>query len=152
MSAITSGWMVYPVLILLAGGGIALPALQGIISAGASAANQGKTTGCAGQPDQSDRRGGPAAVCFIFSQTQQSADGTVWLDWHGTVRSAAGNLSADQKTGTGGGHLLTGAIQAALLCGMVDGIPCLSPAMISLRHRGTVMKSRAAVAFGPVYP
>ncbi len=40
MSAITSGWMVYPVLILLAGGGIALPALQGIISAGASAANQ----------------------------------------------------------------------------------------------------------------
>ena len=26
----------------------------------------GKTTGCAGQPDQSDRRGGPAAVCFYF--------------------------------------------------------------------------------------
>lgn len=37
--------MVYPVLILLAGGGIALPALQGIISAGASAANQGKLQG-----------------------------------------------------------------------------------------------------------
>jgi len=36
--------------------------------------------------------------------------------------AAAGNLSADQKTGTGGSHLLTGAIQAALLCGMVDGI------------------------------
>ncbi|MET5321548.1 hypothetical protein WHW08_28345 [Klebsiella pneumoniae] len=97
MSAITSGWMVYPVPILLAGGGIALPALQGIISAGASAANQGKTTGCAGQPDQSDRRGGPAAVCFYFQSDTAECGRYGVADWHGTVRSAAGTCLLIRK-------------------------------------------------------
>ena len=79
MSAITSGWMVYPVLILLAGGGIALPALQGIISAGASAANQGKLQGVLVSLTNLTGVAGPLQFAFIFSQTQQSADGTVWL-------------------------------------------------------------------------
>ncbi|HFS7827510.1 TPA: MFS transporter, partial [Klebsiella pneumoniae] len=79
MSAITSGWMVYPVLILLAGGGIALPALQGIISAGASAANQGKLQGVLVSLTNLTGVAGPLLFAFIFSQTQQSADGTVWL-------------------------------------------------------------------------
>ncbi len=79
MSAITSGWMAYPVLILLAGGGIALPALQGIISAGASAANQGKLQGVLVSLTNLTGVAGPLLFAFIFSQTQQSADGTVWL-------------------------------------------------------------------------
>ncbi|HBU8764520.1 TPA: tetracycline efflux MFS transporter Tet(D), partial [Klebsiella pneumoniae] len=74
MSAITSGWMVYPVLILLAGGGIALPALQGIISAGASAANQGKLQGVLVSLTNLTGVAGPPLFAFIFSQTQQRAD------------------------------------------------------------------------------
>ena len=45
----------------------------------------GKTTGCAGQPDQSDRRGGPAAVCFYFQSDTAECGRYGVADWHGTV-------------------------------------------------------------------
>ncbi len=61
------------------GGGIALLALQGIISAGASAANQGKLQGVLVSLTNLTGVAGPLLFAFIFSQTQQSADGTVWL-------------------------------------------------------------------------
>ncbi len=65
---------------------------------------------------------GPLLFAFTFSQTRQSADGTVWLIGTALYGLLLAMCLLIGKTGTGGGHLLTGAIQAALLCGMVDGI------------------------------
>ena len=48
-------------------------------SAGASAANQGKLQGVLVSLTNLTGVAGPLLFAFIFSQTQQSADGTVWL-------------------------------------------------------------------------
>lgn len=79
LANIMIGWMVYPVLILLAGGGIALPALQGMMSAGVSAHSQGKLQGILVSLTNLTGVAGPLLFAFIFSQTQQTADGTVWI-------------------------------------------------------------------------
>ncbi|MEQ5322821.1 Tet(A)/Tet(B)/Tet(C) family tetracycline efflux MFS transporter [Providencia rettgeri] len=79
LSLLTEGWMIYPTLILLAGGSIALPALQGLMSAQVNQANQGKLQGILVSLTNATGVIGPLLFSFIFGQTLATWDGWVWL-------------------------------------------------------------------------
>lgn len=79
LSLLTEGWMIYPTLILLAGGSIALPALQGLMSAHVNQANQGKLQGVLVSLTNATGVIGPLLFSFIFGLTLASWDGWVWL-------------------------------------------------------------------------
>ncbi|EOV8086443.1 Tet(A)/Tet(B)/Tet(C) family tetracycline efflux MFS transporter [Providencia rettgeri] len=79
LSLLTEGWMIFPTLILLAGGSIALPALQGLMSAQVKQANQGKLQGILVSLTNATGVIGPLLFSFIFSQTLATWDGWVWL-------------------------------------------------------------------------
>lgn len=79
LSLLTQGWMIYPTLILLAGGSIALPALQGLMSAQVSQENQGKLQGVLVSLTNATGVIGPLLFSFIFGQTLAIWDGWVWL-------------------------------------------------------------------------
>lgn len=79
LSLLTAGWMIYPTLILLAGGSIALPALQGLMSAQVNQANQGKLQGVLVSLTNATGVIGPLLFSFIFGQTLTTWDGWVWL-------------------------------------------------------------------------
>ncbi|EFE54055.1 transporter, major facilitator family protein [Providencia rettgeri DSM 1131] len=79
LSLLTEGWMIYPTLILLAGGSIALPALQGLMSAQVNQANQGKLQGVLVSLTNATGVIGPLLFSFIFGQTLATWDGWVWL-------------------------------------------------------------------------
>ncbi len=76
---LTEGWMIYPTLILLAGGSIALPALQGLMSAQVNQANQGKLQGILVSLTNATGVIGPLVFSFIFGLTLANWDGWVWL-------------------------------------------------------------------------
>ncbi|ENY6785672.1 Tet(A)/Tet(B)/Tet(C) family tetracycline efflux MFS transporter [Providencia rettgeri] len=79
LSLLTEGWMIYPTLILLAGGSIALPALQGLMSAHANHANQGKLQGVLVSLTNATGVIGPLLFSVIFGQTLLIWDGWVWM-------------------------------------------------------------------------
>ncbi|HEM7133515.1 MULTISPECIES: Tet(A)/Tet(B)/Tet(C) family tetracycline efflux MFS transporter [Providencia] len=79
LSLLTEGWMIYPTLILLAGGSIALPALQGLMSAQVNQANQGKLQGILVSLTNATGVIGPLLFSFIFGLTLANWDGWVWL-------------------------------------------------------------------------
>ncbi|CAB5545594.1 Tet(A)/Tet(B)/Tet(C) family tetracycline efflux MFS transporter [Providencia hangzhouensis] len=79
LSLLTEGWMIYPTLVLLAGGSIALPALQGLMSAQVNQANQGKLQGILVSLTNATGVIGPLLFSFIFGQTLATWDGWVWL-------------------------------------------------------------------------
>ncbi|MDF5366863.1 hypothetical protein R8N45_27590, partial [Vibrio sp. 1403] len=76
---LTKGWMIYPTLILLAGGSIALPALQGLMSAQVNQTNQGKLQGVLVSLTNTTGVIGPLLFSFIFGQTLASWDGWIWM-------------------------------------------------------------------------
>ncbi|EMI7063161.1 MULTISPECIES: Tet(A)/Tet(B)/Tet(C) family tetracycline efflux MFS transporter [Providencia] len=79
LSLLTEGWMIYPTLILLAGGSIALPALQGLMSAHVNHANQGKLQGVLVSLTNATGVIGPLLFSVIFGQTLLIWDGWVWM-------------------------------------------------------------------------
>lgn len=79
LSLLTEGWMIYPTLVLLAGGSIALPALQGLMSAQVNQANQGKLQRILVSLTNATGVIGPLLFSFIFGQTLATWDGWVWL-------------------------------------------------------------------------
>lgn len=79
LSLITQGWMIIPTLILLAGGGIALPALQGLMSTQVNQQNQGKLHGILVSLTNISGVIGPLIFSFIFGKTLDIWDGWVWL-------------------------------------------------------------------------
>ncbi|MBV2189467.1 Tet(A)/Tet(B)/Tet(C) family tetracycline efflux MFS transporter [Providencia rettgeri] len=79
LSLLTEGWMIFPTLILLAGGSIALPALQGLMSTQVNQANQGKLQGILVSLTNATGVIGPLLFSFIFGQTLATWDGWVWL-------------------------------------------------------------------------
>nr|WP_282556996.1 MULTISPECIES: Tet(A)/Tet(B)/Tet(C) family tetracycline efflux MFS transporter [Providencia] len=79
LSLITQGWMIIPTLILLAGGGIALPALQGLMSTQVNQQNQGKLQGILVSLTNISGVIGPLIFSFIFGKTLDIWDGWVWL-------------------------------------------------------------------------
>ncbi|MCX9096732.1 Tet(A)/Tet(B)/Tet(C) family tetracycline efflux MFS transporter [Providencia rettgeri] len=79
LSLLTEGWMIYPTLILLAGGSIALPALQGLMSAHVNHANQGKLQGVLVSLTNTTGVIGPLLFSVIFGQTLLIWDGWVWM-------------------------------------------------------------------------
>ncbi|MEX9868374.1 Tet(A)/Tet(B)/Tet(C) family tetracycline efflux MFS transporter [Providencia huaxiensis] len=79
LSLLTEGWMIYPTLVLLAGGSIALPALQGLMSAQVNQANQGKLQGILVSLTNATGVIGPLLFSFIFGQTLATWDGWLWL-------------------------------------------------------------------------
>ncbi|WP_272665213.1 tetracycline efflux MFS transporter Tet(59) [Providencia sp. PROV110] len=79
LSLLTKGWMIYPTLILLAGGSIALPALQGLMSAQVNQTNQGKLQGVLVSLTNTTGVIGPLLFSFIFGQTLASWDGWIWM-------------------------------------------------------------------------
>ncbi|GAB1438388.1 tetracycline efflux MFS transporter Tet(B) [Providencia sp.] len=79
LSLLTAGWMIYPTLILLAGGSIALPALQGLMSAQVNQANQGKLQGVLVSLTNATGVIGPLLFSFILGQTLATWDGWVWV-------------------------------------------------------------------------
>lgn len=79
LSLITQGWMIIPTLILLAGGGIALPALQGLMSTQVNQQNQGKLQGILVSLTNISGVIGPLIFSFIFGKTLGIWDGWVWL-------------------------------------------------------------------------
>lgn len=79
LSLLTQGWMVYPTLILLAGGSIALPALQGLMSSQVNQSNQGKLQGVLVSLTNATGVIGPLLFSIIFGQTLLIWDGWVWM-------------------------------------------------------------------------
>ncbi|MEQ4651628.1 Tet(A)/Tet(B)/Tet(C) family tetracycline efflux MFS transporter [Providencia rettgeri] len=79
LSLLTEGWMIYPTLVLLAGGSIALPALQGLMSAQVNQANQGKLQGILVSLTNATGVIGPLLFSVIFGQTLLIWDGWVWM-------------------------------------------------------------------------
>ncbi|MTC22889.1 MULTISPECIES: Tet(A)/Tet(B)/Tet(C) family tetracycline efflux MFS transporter [unclassified Providencia] len=79
LAFITQGWMIYPTLILLAGGSIALPALQGLMSSQVSQENQGKLQGMLVSLTNATGVIGPLMFSIIFGQTLGIWDGWVWM-------------------------------------------------------------------------
>ncbi|EPL6453816.1 Tet(A)/Tet(B)/Tet(C) family tetracycline efflux MFS transporter [Providencia rettgeri] len=79
LSLLTQGWMIYPTLILLAGGSIALPALQGLMSTQVNQENQGKLQGILVSLTNATGVVGPLLFSFIYGQTLSCWDGWVWL-------------------------------------------------------------------------
>lgn len=79
LSFISEGWMIYPTLILLAGGSIALPALQGLMSTQVNQENQGKLQGVLVSLTNATGVIGPLLFSVIFGQTLTMWDGWVWV-------------------------------------------------------------------------
>lgn len=79
LSLLTQGWMIYPTLILLAGGSIALPALQGLMSSQVNQSNQGKLQGVLVSLTNATGVIGPLLFSVIFGQTLLIWDGWVWM-------------------------------------------------------------------------
>ncbi len=79
LAFISQVWLVIPTLILLAGGGIALPALQGLISIKTADEHQGKIQGIMVSLTNITGIIGPPIFAFSFAKTVTNWDGTLWL-------------------------------------------------------------------------
>lgn len=79
LAFITKAWMLLPTLILLAGGGIALPALQGAISINTAEQHQGKLQGIMVSLTNLAGVIGPPIFALLYGKTAEFWDGTVWM-------------------------------------------------------------------------
>ena len=79
LAFITKAWMLLPTLILLAGGGIALPALQGAISINTAEQHQGKLQGIMVSLTNLTGIIGPPIFALLYGKTAEFWDGTVWM-------------------------------------------------------------------------
>ncbi len=75
----TEGWMVAPILILLAFGGIAMPALQSVLSDRTSHDRQGALQGTLASLTNISAVAGPVIFTTLYSRTAASWNGWVWL-------------------------------------------------------------------------
>ena len=79
LAVITQSWMVWPVLLLLACGGITLPALQGIISVRVGQVAQGQLQGVLTSLTHLTGVIGPLVFAFLYSATRETWNGWVWI-------------------------------------------------------------------------
>ncbi|HHQ4663588.1 TPA: hypothetical protein ACSPZY_004060, partial [Aeromonas veronii] len=79
LAVITQSWMVWPVVLLLACGGITLPALQGIISVRVGQVAQGQLQGLLTSLTHLTGVIGPLIFAFLYSATHESWNGWVWI-------------------------------------------------------------------------
>ncbi|MBR7654632.1 Tet(A)/Tet(B)/Tet(C) family tetracycline efflux MFS transporter [Brucella oryzae] len=75
----TEGWMVVPILVLLAFGGIAMPALQSVLSDRTSQNKQGALQGTLASLTNISAVAGPIIFTALYIRTAASWNGWVWL-------------------------------------------------------------------------
>ncbi|HEF8771676.1 Tet(A)/Tet(B)/Tet(C) family tetracycline efflux MFS transporter [Providencia manganoxydans] len=79
LAIISEGWLVFPILILLAAGGIALPALQGLMSVQVNSQQQGALQGLLVSLTNATGVIGPVLFALIYNHTLAIWDGWVWI-------------------------------------------------------------------------
>lgn len=79
MALITRGWMVFPVMIFFTTGGIAMPALQSLLSKQVDEDHQGELQGTLVSLAAMSEVIGPIAATTIYDASPDSARGAVWL-------------------------------------------------------------------------
>ncbi|APW59989.1 Tet(A)/Tet(B)/Tet(C) family tetracycline efflux MFS transporter [Paludisphaera borealis] len=79
MALATQGWMVFPVMILLAAGGIAMPALQALLSKQVDEGKQGELQGTLVSVMSLASIVGPVVVTTVYAQTSGLWPGFVWI-------------------------------------------------------------------------
>jgi MFS transporter, DHA1 family, tetracycline resistance protein len=79
MALITKGWMVFPLMILFTTGGIAMPALQSLLSRQVDEAHQGELQGTLVSLTSLTEVIGPIVATTIYDASPNSARGAVWL-------------------------------------------------------------------------
>ena len=75
----TEGWMPFALLPLFAAGGLALPALQAMLTRQVDEQQQGELQGSLASLNSLIGIGGPLVVTAAFASTQGSASGIVWI-------------------------------------------------------------------------
>lgn len=75
----TEGWMVVPILVLLAFGGVAMPALQSVLSDNTSQDKQGALQGTLASLTNISAVAGPVIFTALYMRTAASWNGWVWL-------------------------------------------------------------------------
>jgi DHA1 family tetracycline resistance protein-like MFS transporter len=79
MAVVTNGWMVFPVLILFTAGGIALPALQALLSGQVEEERQGELQGTLVGIVSLTEVIGPIVATSIYSALPASLPGLIWV-------------------------------------------------------------------------
>lgn len=79
LAIISEGWLVFPILILLAAGGIALPALQGLMSVQVNSQQQGALQGLLVSLTNATGVIGPVLFALIYNHTLAIWDGWIWI-------------------------------------------------------------------------
>jgi DHA1 family tetracycline resistance protein-like MFS transporter len=79
MAVVTQGWMVFAVLILFTGGGIALPAFQALLSRQVSEEHQGELQGTLVSLTSLTEVIGPILATHIYAASFPEAPGLVWI-------------------------------------------------------------------------
>jgi DHA1 family tetracycline resistance protein-like MFS transporter len=79
MALATEGWMVFPIMLFLALGGIAMPALQSLLSSQVDEGKQGELQGTLVSIMSLASIIGPVAVTTIYSRTAGAWPGFVWI-------------------------------------------------------------------------
>lgn len=75
----TRGWMAFPVMILLAAGGIGMPALQAMLSAQVDQERQGQLQGALAALSSLSSILGPLAVTAVYAASPNGWSGWVWI-------------------------------------------------------------------------
>ncbi|WP_242558553.1 MULTISPECIES: Tet(A)/Tet(B)/Tet(C) family tetracycline efflux MFS transporter [Pandoraea] len=75
----TTGWMVFPVLLLLAAGGVGMPALQAMLSRGVDEAAQGELQGVLTSLTNASGIVGPLCFTALYSATRLVWPGWAWM-------------------------------------------------------------------------
>jgi MFS transporter, DHA1 family, tetracycline resistance protein len=79
MALVTKGWMVFPIMILFTTGGIAMPALQSLLSKQVDESRQGELQGTLVSLTSLTEVIGPIAATAIYGASPDSARGAVWI-------------------------------------------------------------------------
>ena len=79
MALITKGWMVFPLMILFTTGGIAMPALQSLLSRQVDEEHQGELQGTLVSLTSLTEVIGPIVVTILYDASPSFARGGVWI-------------------------------------------------------------------------
>ena len=79
LAFVTQGWMVFPVLLLLAAGGVGMPALQAMLSNNVSNNKQGALQGTLTSLTNLSAIAGPLSFTALYSATAGAWNGWVWV-------------------------------------------------------------------------
>ena len=79
LAFVTQGWMVFPVLLLLAAGGVGMPALQAMLSNNVSNNKQGALQGTLTSLTNLSAIAGPLGFTALYSATAGAWNGWVWI-------------------------------------------------------------------------